>query len=465
MAGNSLGDLLKASQIDLLRQVSSENRPSEKGSVKPIVVKNKKASPSPPDSGKDKLQEEYKTFHLYVRSVVQRNELYDTMFDYGEEDSFAAVAETYDNPVCKDIVDYFACCFFNGEYESLDFIANDCEQGNNQSPDDFAVVLGHQVPITYQEEYELLAQLCSTAVGLDGRFDDAPQEETIVIYDHPAPTDDEIDELIHITQSQIPSENNHIKPENTKALRKAQDIVNIPKKGSQVQRVKVVKHPTAPVQTTVTPQPAIPVNKSAQPATLQNHSAKKQSKITVQPITAKHSAPNIQVTTASEKIKLPALSKGSDLKNNVTIPVGKPKSEAVVKRKLSLEEQHEQKTLELRNHLEDAYKQLGIADIVSDLYRKEKYGSIFTLFKVLQKEYYAKQHSLDASAFRILWENAHHYVDVFIRGKKRLPSSPVIGYRKRSFKSHIANTGVWGRIAAYGGTNGRIIRINAGHGR
>ena len=120
MAGNSLGDLLKASQIDLLKQVSSGNKSSEKESAKPIVVKNKKASPSPSNSGENRLHEDYKIFHSYVRSVVQKNELYDTMFDYGDVDSFAAVAESYDNPVCKDIVDYFACCFFNGEYESLD---------------------------------------------------------------------------------------------------------------------------------------------------------------------------------------------------------------------------------------------------------------------------------------------------------------------------------------------------------
>ena len=146
-------------------------------------------------------------------------------------------------------------------------------------------------------------------------------------------------------------------------------------------------------------------------------------------------------------------------------PIEKPKQVAPVKRKLSLEEQHEQKTLELRNHLEHAYPQLGITDIVADLYRKEKYGSIFTLFKTLQKEYYAKQSSLDVSTFRIYWENAHHYVNVFIRGKRRVSTGSVVGYRKRSFKSHVATSGVWSRMALYGGTNGRIIRINAGHGR
>ena len=469
MAGNTLGDLLKAGQLDLLKQASSDNKASEKKPAKSNIAKPKDKSISSTNTSKDILQEDYRIFHSYVRSVVQKNELYDTMFDYGDEESFLAIAELYDNPACRDIIDYFACCFFNGEYEFLDSIANDCERGNDNTPDAFAVVLGHQVPITYREEYELLAQLCSTAVGLDGRFDDEPQEETIVIYDQPDQTDDEISEFVDIAQPHVPYENNHIKRENTKALRKAQDIINVPKKGSQAQRVKVIKHPTVPAKTPVGTQSATPVNKFTQQVPLQELSVKKQSKTSVtrvvQPIPVKPSTPKNVVTVATETTKLPVLSKSSNLNDNVTKPAQKPKQEAVVKRKLSLEDQHEQKTLELRNHLEYAYKELGIADMVSDLYRKEKYGSIFTFFKVLQKEYYDKQHSLDASTFRILWENAYHYVDVFIRGKKRLPSNPVIGYRKRSFKSHIANTGVWGRIAAYGGTNGRIIRINAGHGR
>ena len=425
MAGNTLGDILKAGQIDLLKKVSSDNKASEKKSPKVNTAKPKEKSLSSANAGVDKHQEDYRIFHSYVRNVVQKNELYDTMFEYGDEESFSTIAELYDNPVCRDIVDYFACCFFNGEYEFLDAIANDCEQGNDTTPDEYAVVLGHKVPITYRDEYDLLSLLCSTAVSLDGRFDDESQEESVIVYDQPLLTDEDVNSLAYAAQYQLQSESRSVKPENTKALKKAQDVVNVPKKGSQVERVKVAKQPVEPERTGVNNHPVVPVKKSARSATTRPAPISK---------------------TSKESVK-------------------KPVQSAVVKRKLSLEEQHEQKTLKLRNYLEYAYKSLGIADIVSDLYRKEKYGSIFTLFKVLQKEYYAKQHSLDAPTFRILWENAHHYVDVFIRGKKRVSSGSVVGYRKRSFKSHISNSGVWGRMALYGGTNGRIIRINAGHGR
>ena len=447
MAGNTLGDILKAGQIDLLKKVSSDNNASEKKSPKVNTAKPKEKSLSSANAGVDKLQEDYRIFHSYVRNVVQKNELYDTMFDYGDEESFSAIAELYDNPVCRDIVDYFACCFFNGEYDLLDAIANDCEHGNDNTPDDFAVVLGHQVPITYKEEYDLLSLLCSTAFSLDGRFDDDSQEEEVIIYDQPLPNDEDVDILPYVALSQHRSEIKPAKPENTKALRRAQDVVNVPKKGSQIQRVKVVKQPVTPERTIVNNQPTVPVKKSICPATTRPAPKSKTPKVSV------------------KKSVQPVASTPPVVKVAPVAPIEKPKQVAPVKRKLSLEEQHEQKTLKLRNHLEYAYKSLGIADIVSDLYRKEKYGSIFTLFKVLQKEYYAKQHSLDAPTFRILWENAHHYVDVFIRGKRRTSSGSVVGHRKRSFKSHAANSGVWSRMALYGGTNGRIIRINAGHGR
>jgi hypothetical protein len=374
MAGNTLGDLLKAGQLDLLKQVSADSKSAVK---KPVADtgKNKTTTSQTPTAVKSSVAEDYKIFHSYVRAVVQKSELYDTMFDYGYEESFATISELYDNPVCKDIIDYFACRFFDGEFDYLDSIATDCEQGNDKTPDEYAVVLGHKVPITYQEEYDLLSLLCSTAVSLDGRFDDEPVEETVIVYKRPLSSDQKVEE----TQRALP-----------------------------YQYPKV------------------------QPCAKQNQAK----------------------STKKDKPAKP-----------VVAPLEKPKQDVVVKRKLSLEEQHEQKTLELRNHLEHAYPQLGITDIVADLYRKEKYGSIFTLFKTLQKEYYAKQSSLDVSTFRIYWENAHHYVNVFIRGKRRVSTGSVVGYRKRSFKSHVATSGVWSRMALYGGTNGRIIRINAGHGR
>ena len=447
MAGNTLGDLLKAGQLDLLKQVSVDSKAASKQSMTTTVGKSKAALLSTSVSGKSKIPDDYTVFHSYVRAVVQQSELYETMFDYGEEESFATIAELYDSQVCKDIIDYFACRFFDGEYDYLDSLATDCEHGNDNTPDDLAVVLGHQVPITYKEEYDLLSLLCWTAFSLDGRFDDDSQEEEVIIYDQPLPTDEDVEILPYAVQFQVQSESRPTKPENTKALRRAQEVVNVPKKGSQIQRVKVVKQPVTPERTVVNNQPTEPVKKSPYTAKTRPAPKSKTPKVSV-----KKSVHPVVPTPSVVKVA-PAASKE------------KPKQVAPVKRKLSLEEQHEQKTLKLRNHLEYAYKSLGIADIVSDLYRKEKYGSIFTLFKVLQKEYYAKQHSLDAPTFRILWENAHHYVDVFIRGKRRVSSGSVIGYRKRSFKSHAASSGVWSRMALYGGTNGRIIRINAGHGR
>ena len=447
MAGNTLGDLLKAGQLDMLKQASTDNKAASKKPVATSPPKSKTAITSTSLIRKTSVDDDYKIFHSYVRTVVQKSELYDTMFDYGAEESFATISELYNNPVCKDIIDYFACRFFDGEFEYLDSIATDCEHGNDNTPDDLAVILGHQVPITYKEEYDLLSLLCSTAFSLDGRFDDDSQEEEVIIYDQPLPNDEDVDILPYVALSQHRSEIKPAKPENTKALRRAQDVVNVPKKCSRVQRVKVVKQPGTPERTVVNNQPTVPVKKSTYPATTLPAPKSKTPKVSV------------------KKSVQPVASTPSVVKVAPAAPIEKPKQVAPVKHKLSLEEQHEQKTLELRHHLEYAYKQLGIADIVSDLYRKEKYGSIFTLFKVLQKEYYAKQHSLDAPTFRILWENAHHYVDVFIRGKRRVSSGSVVGYRKRSFKSHAANSGVWSRMALYGGTNGRIIRINAGHGR
>ena len=350
MAGNTLGDLLKAGQLDLLKQVSADSKSAVK---KPVADtgKNKTTTSQTPTAVKSSVAEDYKIFHSYVKAVVQKSELYDTMFDYGDEESFATIS----------VKVLYACLL--------------AEQGNDKTPDEYAVVLGHKVPITYQEEYDLLSLLCSTAVSLDGRFDDEPVEETVIVYKRPLSSD---------------------------------------KKVEEIQRALPYQYP------------------KVQPGAKQNQAK----------------------STKKDKPAKP-----------VVAPLEKPKQDVVVKRKLSLEEQHEQKTLELRNHLEHAYPQLGITDIVADLYRKEKYGSIFTLFKTLQKEYYAKQSSLDVSTFRIYWENAHHYVNVFIRGKRRVSTGSVVGYRKRSFKSHVATSGVWSRMALYGGTNGRIIRINAGHGR
>lgn len=414
MAGNTLGDLLKAGQLDLLKQASSDNKTSEKKPAKANVAKPKEKSLSSTNTSKDTLQEDYRIFHSYVRSVVQKNELYDTMFDYGDEESFATVAELYDNPVCRDIVDYFACCFFNGEYEFLDSIANDCERGNDNTPDDFAIVLGHQVPITYREEYDLLSLLCSTAVSLDDRFDDEPLEETVIVYKRPLPSDKKVEEPQRIQPYQQPKPQGIVKPGKIKEAKKSKAVASLPKKVKQSVPV------TQPSKSIVTEHPPV--------------------------------------------------------KSQVATPIEKPKKPVVPERRYNLIEIHKNKTVELKNYFESNFKLLGLTDEIVELYRQEKYRAIIVIFLSSCRKYFIRQELLDEESYSLLWDKAHDYIYEFINGSKRpsvrphptkktRSSSSVIGYRKRSFSSHIATSGVWGRIAAYGGTNGRIIRINAGHGR
>ena len=112
-----------------------------------------------------------------------------------------------------------------------------------------------------------------------------------------------------------------------------------------------------------------------------------------------------------------------------------------------------------------------ITDEIVELYRQEKYRAIIVIFLSSCRKYFIRQDLLDEESYSLLWDKAHDYIYEFINGSKRpsvrphpakktRSSSSVIGYRKRSFSSHIATSGVWGRIAAYGGTNGRIIRIS-----
>ena len=133
-------------------------------------------------------------------------------------------------------------------------------------------------------------------------------------------------------------------------------------------------------------------------------------------------------------------------------------------------------TIELKDYFESNFKLLGLTDEIVELYRQEKYRAIIVIFLSSCRKYFIRQDLLDEESYSLLWDKAHDYIYEFINGSKRpsvrphpakktRSSSSVIGYRKRSFSSHIATSGVWGRIAAYGGTNGRIIRINAGHGR
>lgn len=403
MAGNTLGDLLKAGQLDLLKQASSENKSSEKKSAKVIVAKAKEASISNTDLGKDDVREAYKIFHSYVRSVVQKSELYDTMFDHGEEESFATISELYDNPVCKDIIDYFACRFFDGEFEYLDSIADDCERGNDSTPDEYAVILGHKVPITYREEYDLLSILCATAINLDSRFDDEPIEETVIVYNRTTPVVESVQAKPKV-QTQIKNKD----PQKHKHTAVQKESTNLVKNNKQF----VASEWQQFITNHTTPQPT--GEKLAE--VLSKQSQKNQS-------------------SSDAEVKVEKVNK------------------------------HQKKTQHVLEQFSKRFHLLGVTDVVVELYRKKSFQAILSLFRNNFWKQYSSQVTLDQTSYRSLWEDAHNFMFEFILGRKRFGSNSVVSFRKRSFSSHIANSGVWGRMAAYGGTNGRIIRINAGHGR
>ena len=469
MAGNTLGDMLKAGQLDLLKQVSSNNKSDIKKPAMINTTKSKQTTSQAQATGKTSVADDYKIFHSYVRNVVHKSELYDTMFDYGGEESFAAVAELYDDPVSKDIIDYFACRFFDGEYDYLDSIAAECEQGNNSTPDEYAIVLGHKIPITYRDEYDLLSSLCSTALNLDGHFNDDPVEETVIVYNRTSAPTASVPEQEYALSYQNHSPKSVTKQGNTKALRKAQEVVNVPKKGSQVQHVKVVKQPATPKHSDVKEQATIPIKQQNQHG------------IPLSPVAKIQTTESVKKVKQQSKVQLekptPIVSSPRSVVNERVKAIAEnPKQPMPIERRETLQEIHKRKTKELRAYLDENVKLLGLTDEVVELFIQEKYRAIFVIFISSCRKYFLRQQSLGEEAFNVLWNKAHNYVYEFVNGEKRQPRmaiSPVrparklgnVGYKKRSFSSHIATSGVWGRIAAYGGTNGKIININAGHGR
>jgi len=120
--------------------------------------------------------------HSYIRSVLDSSEVYDVMKDTAIDGvSFRALADACQDDLSKDIVEYFACCFYEGEYSLLDTFAEQCEQGNRTEPSANASVLGHMIPMTFQQEFNLLAELFSIALMLDRRMDDN-QEKVQFVY-------------------------------------------------------------------------------------------------------------------------------------------------------------------------------------------------------------------------------------------------------------------------------------------
>ena len=403
MAGNTLGDLLKAGQLDLLKQVSSDSKSTANKPVALSTPKSKTASSPVSSASKKSVDDDCKIFHSYVRTVVQKSELYDTMFDYGEEESFATISELHDNPVCKDIIDYFACRFFDGEFEYLDSIASECEQGNDNTPNEYAVVLGHKVPITYQEEYELLSLLCTTALSLDSRFDDEPIEETVIVYNRTTPPSESVQ-----TKSDVHSQTKD--------------------KGSAVRN-----------------QPAV-IKESTK-------SVKKH-----KPFVASEWH---QFVTEHA----PSQPKGEKLNNALGKQSIQNQSDCRAEVQVLKVDKHKSKTQQVIDQFNKKFHSLGLTDIVVELYKQKNFQAILSMFRNNFWKHYSSQSLLDQSSYKALWEEAHNYIFAFILGRKRFASNSVVSFRKRSFSSHIATSGVWGRIVAYGGTNGRIISINAGHGR
>lgn len=277
----------------LLESVSFENKP--------------KQTCSKAEYAKTKEEAEAALLHSYVRRIVAESDVYDILKDTEVDGiSFQKLAMSCDDELSRDIVEYFAYCFFEGDYSSLDTFAMQCEQGVNTDESANASVLGHVVPMTSGQEFKLLAELFSIALMIDKRMDDE-QKEVKIVYSRGANTD----------------------KQNT-PLRK--DVTN------EIKATKVIP---------------------------KNH---------------------------------PKVTKESKAKES------KPHNACKSKKKQ-------------RNQL-----------------------------KITQR--------VGISNHQLVGTGKH---------KGGIVSSPSM--RRKSFSSHIADTGVWGKIASYGGFNGRLIYINAGHGR
>lgn len=251
--------------------------------------------------------------HSYIRHIVENSDIYDMMKDTeADGKSFSALASSVTDDLAKDLIEYFACCFFEGEYSQLDTFAIQCEDGNRKNPSAEASILGHTVSMTYEQEFKLLSELFSIALLIDKRIDDHPEEVQFYYCPNSNPN-------IKRTKTE---ENVHTSSDKTPVLRYQGSTTDYSfhNRGANADRGKATK-------------------------------------------ARQKSAPSI---SAPHKTEYPKV--------------------------------------ELSNK-----------------------------FRPKQKSH---------------------------RG---IVSSPSM--KRRSFSSHIATEGVWGRIASYGGTNGPLIRINAGHGR
>lgn len=115
--------------------------------------------------------------HSYVSRVVKGSVIYEIMRDTEVEGlSFNALAEANEDVLCKDIIEFFACCFFEGDYSTLDTLVMNCESGYHVHPFANANILGHTVSMTYKTEFGLLAKLFTIALAIDKRISKDQEE-------------------------------------------------------------------------------------------------------------------------------------------------------------------------------------------------------------------------------------------------------------------------------------------------
>lgn len=115
--------------------------------------------------------------HSYIRHIIENSDIYDMMKDTeAGGKSFSALASSVTDDLSKDLIEYFAYCFFEGEYSQLDTFAIQCEDGKRKTPSAEASILGHTVSMTYEQEFKLLSELFSIALLIDKRMDDHPEE-------------------------------------------------------------------------------------------------------------------------------------------------------------------------------------------------------------------------------------------------------------------------------------------------
>lgn len=304
----------------------------------------KHESPKPalkPVAQRTKSDNEDASFHEYVATIINRSELFEMMFDSEINGaSFSNLCDSLDNALEKDIVKYFACRFYEGEYSEMDRFANDCSNGIEKQPEGHANILGHILSLTNAEVIIIAKGLYETALAIDKRLGDTSKT-----------------------------------PKGQKKAEKEED--------------KSVKKSVA------TPVP-------------DTSNTKKKEK----------------ETTAGKRI-----------------PATKNYKESIW------------------NKLNSWFPETDIPEIIHGHYSRKEYAEVLKFFRT-EKSKYMGIVSMDN------WAASEEYFrSIIIKPKARggIISSPSI--KRQSFAAHVANSGVWGKIAAYGGLNGPMIYINAGHGR